>query len=129
MTETVVQRYLLIFIALLIGFIEPAYAQNERHWRVLLKYLQKDIRVISLEKSVLVISHPAHEDTIWVGLNPCIECDIIGVVEHKRGDNPYRVWIAHERFWNNNERPKSKWGEYFRSSFLRILRPPTELNQ
>ena len=108
------------------GMTEPVLAQKNQHWRVLKKYLQKEIVVISSDKSMLIISHPTNKDTIRIGLDPCADCDIIGKIERNRGDNPYRVWLANDTFWKNEARPKSTWGHYFRASFLRILRPPPE---
>ena len=118
------KNYLLTVIALLIGISEPVVAQKNNHWRVLRKYLQKDVNVLTSDDALLVISHPAYTDTIQIGIAPCDTCDITGFIENKRGDNPYRVWVAQDRFWNNEKRPQSMWGHYFRSSFLRILRPP-----
>ena len=109
----------------MIAFIAlPAKAQKDGHWKILRKYVQKNIQVISSSENLIILAHSDKKDTIRVGLPPCDTCDIVGSIEHKRGDNPYRVWTAHEMFWSNKKRPQSSWGKYFRSSFLRILRPP-----
>ena len=50
--------------------------------------------------------------------------DIYGQMNQKRGGNPYRVWVASESFWNDPNRPKQVWGRFFRTEFLKILRPP-----
>ncbi|MEM7348869.1 MAG: hypothetical protein AAF485_31960 [Chloroflexota bacterium] len=118
------KKHLFLVIALFSGLVDPAVSQKNQHWSILKKYLQKEIQVISADKSVLVIAHPGKHDTLHIGLQPCDECDITGVIEQKKGDNPYRVWVAHDKFWSNKARPQSAWGQYFRASFLRILRPP-----
>ncbi|MEM7277188.1 MAG: hypothetical protein AAF385_03595 [Pseudomonadota bacterium] len=119
-------KYFFIVIALFSGLVQPVAAQNEKHWRVLKKYVQKDMHIISSTNTVFVIAHPVQKDTIRIGLDPCEACDISGVIERKRGANPYRVWVANEAFWTNEARPQSTWGQYFKASFLRILRPPSK---
>ena len=124
LSKVIVAKFLLILITLFGGIIEPIAAQKNQHWRIVQKYLQKDVRILHSDPSLLIISKPSLKDTIRIGLTPCSTCDITGSLEKKRGDNPYRVWVAHDGFWNNDKRPQSTWGQYFRSSFLRILRPP-----
>ena len=114
----------IILVSVIFSFFNSPVQSDDSHWRMLKKIVQKDIVVVTESESILYLVHPIHEDTIRVGLAPCVDCDISGVLETKRGGNPYRVWIAHEKFWHNPDRPRSMWGEYFRASFLRILRPP-----
>ncbi|MEM1095361.1 MAG: hypothetical protein AAGJ10_12235 [Bacteroidota bacterium] len=104
--------------------IAPSDLQAQSQWRILKKYLQADVEVVREEPQVLVVAHAARQDTLRIGLAPCTTCDIVGDLEERRGSNPYRVWIASETFWNNPDRPKSAWGQYFRSHFLRLLRSP-----
>ena len=99
---------------------------DDSHWRMLKKVLQDDVQIVSEDDTRMTLFHRVYRDTVRIGLDPCDECDITGVMEIKRGGNPYRAWIAHEKFWNNPDRPRTIWGEYFRSSFLRILRPPSK---
>ena len=43
-----------------------------------------------------------------------------------RNGNPYRVWIASERFWNDPEFPRKRWGEVLRAAFLKTVRRPVD---
>ncbi len=120
------KKGLLIFSVMLFGISQPAACQNKQHWRILKKYVQKDIEVIEANESRLVLYHLVYKDKVRVGLRPCEDCDITGIIEYNRGKSPHRIWTAHAKFWNNPDRPQSVWGTYFRASFLRILRPPSD---
>ena len=99
---------------------------DDPHWRIIKKYIQKDVEVVEQTEDVIGLYHTTRQDTLWLGLRPCDTCDIVGFIEERRGSNPYRVWTANTQFWDNPDRPQSTWGKYFRGSFLRVLRPPVE---
>ncbi|MEM6647215.1 MAG: hypothetical protein AAF730_13285 [Bacteroidota bacterium] len=99
-------------------------AKSDPAWRIVKKYLQADVIILEETAETMTIRHSVRGDTLRIGVRPCADCDIYGRIEARRGSNPYRVWVASARFWDNPQRPRNVWGQYFRSSFLRILRPP-----
>ncbi|MEM1128690.1 MAG: hypothetical protein AAGI71_18750 [Bacteroidota bacterium] len=98
--------------------------QAQSTWRVLKKYVQDEVQVVEETNRRLVLYHTTRQDTLVVTTRQDPGADIWGRVEQRRGSNPYRVWTASAQFWENPVRPREAWGQYFRSGFLRILRPP-----
>ena len=106
----------------------PVAAQSS--WHLVKLYLKPDVRIVQESEDILRVVHPAWPDTLTlsIGSRPdsdiCPDSDIYGMTERRRGSNPYRVWVATHRFWDNPARPRHRWGQYFRASFLQLIRPP-----
>ncbi len=119
----------LIVVALawigLLGTSSEAAAQ----WKMLKKFVQKDVEIVEETKTVLVLRHPELDELMVVALKgeSDEEPDIQADTAQERGGNPYRVWVASEKLWNDPDKPKQVWGRFFRAEFLRILRPPGQV--
>jgi len=124
---------LLPCLAVLLSLIvAPANAQ----WKVVKKFIQPEVTIVEETKAALILSHPEIDALVVMTMKPGKDVamtmgsedapDIYGQMNQKRGGNPYRVWVASENFWNDPDRPKQVWGRFFRTEFLKILRPPTE---
>ncbi|MFQ5632533.1 MAG: hypothetical protein ACE5I1_27515 [bacterium] len=110
------------FVATMVVFMldSDAYAQ----WKRVKHFVQKDVRVVKETKEILVLYHPVLQDSVTLSLSKAADSDIYGASEKKRGGNPYRVWVATVRFWNDPNLPRKEWGKFFHAAFLKILRSP-----
>lgn len=95
-------------------------------WRMLRQFVHEDVRVIQESDREIVFVHPATTDTLVVGASPperVGECDLY---RHVSGDagNARRVWVIDEARWHDASLARSRWADFFRTSFLKIVRPP-----
>ena len=115
--------FLLVAISLL-GTLPAASAQ----WKMVKKFVQPGVEIVEETKSFMILKHPELDLLVVLAYNDPeseADIDIQGATEQLRGGNPYRVWIARDRFWNDPDRPREVWGQFFRVEFLKILRPPS----
>lgn len=119
------QRLIGVLLFVGYGLLVP-HVQAQTYWRTVVKYLQPEVTVVERSEERLVIEHPVLQDTLVVALTgpDACQCDIYSTSEQRRGGNPYRVWVATERFWEHPTRAQNQWGRFFRSRFLQIIRPP-----
>ena len=102
------------------GLATPAKAD----WKILRKFLDEDVRILEETEDKIVLFHHAAAGTLVVCVERNEKCDIYGELKRNRVGNPYRVWVVHEDLWRDPNRPRSEWGQCFRSPFLKILRAP-----
>ena len=112
------------FIIFLFSLFANSPVQGQ--WKILKKFVQKDITILKESSECLVLYNQALQDSVVLAQTPKVECDIYASTEQKHGSNPYRIWVATEKFWKNPKLPKKLWGKFFKTSFLKLLRPPNE---
>ena len=100
--------------------------ESNAQWDKLKRFIQTDVVIVEETEAKLVLFHKTLSDTIFLSSELAEDSDIYSKLSQKRGGNPYRVWQATDKFWNNPRRPKATWGKYFSSSFLKILRSPAQ---
>ena len=110
------------FLIFLFGLLANSPVQGQ--WKILKKFVQKDVTILKESSESLVLYNQALQDSIVLAQTPKVECDIYASTEQKRGSNPYRIWVATEKFWQNPKLPKKLWGQFLKASFLKLLRPP-----
>ena len=110
------------FIILLFGFFANSPVQGQ--WKILKKFVQKDVTILKESSESLVLYNKALQDSVVLAQTPKVDCDIYASTEQKRGSNPYRIWVVTEKFRKNPKLPKKLWGKFFKTSFLKLLRPP-----
>lgn len=106
-----------------VGFMILAAAlEAPAQWSSLKPLLQSDVQIVTETKARLVLYHQAAGDSLI--LTPTLEhdADIYGAFEVKRGGNPYRVWVATEKFFNNPHFAGAGGQKFFRDTFLKTLR-------
>ena len=118
---------LLLPLFVLLGALGSA-SEASAQWKMLKKFVQKDVEIVEETKTLLVLRHPELDELMVVALknDGDEQPDIQGDMAQERGGNPYRVWVASEKLWNDPDKPKQVWGRFFRAEFLRILRPPEQ---
>jgi len=101
-------------------FIATIDAQAQ--WAGIKHSLQNDVQIVTETKIRLVLQRQAAGDSLVVTRSPEPDADIYGGFEVKRGGNPYRVWVATERFSNNPQFAGDGGRKFFRATFLKTLR-------
>lgn len=101
----------------------------QAQWSSLKPSLQGGVQIVKETTTRLVLFHQSSGDSLV--LTPVLEkdSDIYGAFEVKRGGNPYRVWVATEKFLNNPRFAGDAGKIFFRPTFLSALRqdePPPE---
>ncbi len=112
------KRALLLVSMLLLS--REAYAD----WSIIKGQLQGQVQITAERKDELVLSAPSLSRSITITQGQRPHSDIYTLLVRRRGGNPYRIWVASIRFWNDPTLPKHQWGALFKTPFLRILRPP-----
>lgn len=97
----------------------PAHAQ----WDKIKKFVQPSVEFLTESKERLVLFQAELKDSVVISFDKVKGADIYSKMAMRRGSNPYRVWVASKEFWDDPKRPKKKWGKFFRSDFLKIMRP------
>ena len=93
-------------------------------WKNVKRHLQKGSVVTHESKEKLIIFCESLDDSLVFLREQSLDCDIYERIALHRGGNPYQVWYATKRFWNNPDLPKSLWTRFFKPGFLSLLRPP-----
>jgi len=101
-------------------FITTLEAQAQ--WSSLKPALQSDVQIVTETPTRLVLYHRSLGDSLVLTPLPEKDSDIYGALEVKRGGNPYRVWVATEKFFNNPHFAGDAGKIFFRETFLRALR-------
>jgi tetratricopeptide (TPR) repeat protein len=94
----------------------------EAQWSGIKPLLQKDVQIVAETKTRLVLYHQALGDSLVFTPTQEYDSDIYGGFEARRGGNPYRIWVATEKFLNNPRLAKDAGRKFFHESFLRALR-------
>ena len=87
-------------------------------------FVQKTAKISVDTKKKLTVECPVLSDSIVVTKEKKENSDIYARKATRRGGNPYVVWVATDKLWKDPQRPKKTWGNFFKSQFLRIIRPP-----
>ena len=111
-----------VIAAALGGFADSCSADG---WDRLMTFVEKDVVVLRCSEERLVLTHQAVADSLVITRDEETDADLFTRLVRRRGSNPYRVWCATDRFWNDPRRPRKEWRNYFTSSFLQIIRPPS----
>lgn len=111
---------------LLLGLALAAPAAHaQAPWNTVRRYLQPGAQVVTETPDRLVIEAEGQRLVLALEGGPGV--DVYGVLARNRDGNPYRVWRATRRLWNDAARPRAGWGRFLRADFLRIVRPPEGL--
>ncbi len=111
--------------ALLLLSASTAWAQAP--WNLVRRYLQPGVSVVTETPQRLVLL--AGDQRLVLAIDKAPDVDIFGLLTRNRDGNPYRVWRATNRFWNDADRPRAAWGQFLRADFLRLIRAPEEGQQ
>lgn len=115
-----------LWVLLLAGVALVPGREALGQWNSLKRSIQPEVDIVEETADSLKLYHNVLSDTLLVTLEPAESAHIFGGVEWERGGNPYRVWVALPRFWDNPGLPRELWGAYFDDAFLDALRPPPE---
>jgi len=99
-----------------------ATMEAQAQWSSLKPSLQSDVQIVAETKKRLVLYHQSPGDSLIFTSSQEHDSDIYGAFEVRRGGNPYRVWVATEKFFNNPRFAGESGKKFFRKSFLRALR-------
>ncbi len=91
-------------------------------WRQVQRYLQPDAEIVSQTDERLVIA--AGGQRFVLSTEAGVGVDVLGGLARNRDGNPYRVWQATPNLWLDAASPRSGWGRFLRSDFLRLIRSP-----
>jgi len=109
--------------------IFAASMEAQAQWSSLKPLLQSDVQIVAETKTRLVLYHQSPGDSLILTSSREHDSDIYGAFEVRRGGNPYRVWVATEKFLNNPHFAGAAGKKFFREPFLKTLRqdePKTE---
>lgn len=96
--------------------------EAQAQWSSLKLALQDDVQIVAETKTRLVLCHQSPGDSLILTSSQEHDSDIYGAFEVRRGGNPYRVWVATEKFFNNPRLAGAAGQKFFRDSFLSALR-------
>lgn len=107
---------------LVAAFLVPCEARAD--WNQVKRFLQPDVRVVQETDETLVLRAPSVARLVVLSDSDTVTCDIRAERKVRRGGNPYRVWQATKTLVEDASLPRSAWGRFFTTPFLRILRMP-----
>ncbi len=111
-----------LFLVLIAALAAPLVAQAQSPWRQVQRYLQPDARIVSQTDERLVIASGEQQFVLSTERGEGV--DVLGGLARNRDGNPYRIWQATPNLWLDASRPRSGWGRFLRSDFLRLIRAP-----
>lgn len=112
----------LLSLLLLAVVAAPVASHAQSPWRQVQRYLQPDAEIVSQTDERLVIA--AGGQRFVLSTQSGAGVDVLGALARNRDGNPYRVWQATPNLWLDTSRPRSGWGRFLRSDFLRLIRSP-----
>ena len=114
-----------IFIATL-ALVSLNSVPSSAAWKKVKHFVQPSVEVVEETEDTLVLEHSETGRRVVLSRERTEGCHLYGRLVQSRRGNPYRIWVATSDFWNDENFPRSKWGEVFRTEFLRTVRPPRE---
>ena len=99
-----------------------ATMEAQAQWASLKPSLQSGVQIVTETKTRLVLYRQSSGDSLILTPLQEHDSDIYGAFEVKRGGNPYRVWVATEKLFNNPRFAGAAGNDFFREAFLRTLR-------
>jgi len=102
--------------------IFAASMEAQAQWSSLKPSLQGDVLIVKETKTRLVLYHRSPGDSLILTSSQEHDSDIYGAFEVRRDGNPYRVWVATEKFFNNPHFSGAAGKNFFREAFLKTLR-------
>ncbi len=111
-----------LFLLLVLLGTAPLVSHAQSPWRQVQRYLQPDAQIVSQTDERLVIASGGQQFVLATKRGDGV--DVLGGLARNRDGNPYRVWQATPNLWLDASRPRSGWGRFMRSDFLRLIRSP-----